>query len=706
MELNRLLEDDLRIHNWYRFVLSFPPHLVRGYLNKFGMKSGQTLLDPFCGTGTSLIEAKLRGVSSIGVESNPVVSFAAKTKVHWVVDKKTLGDVSNLVLEVARAADVIINSLSNDELLEQYRLDEDQMSLLINNSITPVLLSKSLVLLREIDKFREKTGHDYMRLVFAKHLVHSFSNLKFGPEVGVSRNRLIDAPVVSIWLKSMETLLCDLATLKENLTPSQIILGDSRSSLDELDDCSVDAVITSPPYPNEKDYSRTTRLEAVVLGFLKDRIGLRRQKMQFLSSNTKTVYSSDKDYLLVQNNALISELCREIEARRIELRKDSGFERLYHKVVKLYFGGMYRHLSELKFKLKPGANLAYVVGDQASYFQIPIRTGTILAEIAVQLGYELVNIDIFRTRFATSTQENLNEEVVWLRVPREGFSISEDKLLVDSEEVTMDISVKQVTRYSRILEHIFFSRYEEGSTEVRFTRVEIEDAARENGITLPKNLGDVIYSFKYRTPLPSSIVAKAPAGSEWALVNKGTSQYAFVSRKFARILPDLTRQARKIPDQTPSIVAKYTSVDEQALLTKLRYNRILDLFTGVVCSSLQNHLRTTVIGIGQVETDEIYVGVDRNGQQYVFPVQAKGGKDELGVVQIEQDIALCQQKFPDLVCRAIAAQFLNKNTIAMFEFADENGEVRKVAERHYELVDASQIGRDLLDQYRLSGDTE
>ena len=78
----------------------------------------------------------------------------------------------------------------------------------------------------------------------------------------------------------------------------------------------------------------------------------------------------------------------------------------------------------------------------------------------------------------------------------------------------------------------------------------------------------------------------------------------------------------------------------------------------------------------------------------------------MGVVQIEQDIALCKQKFPDLVCRAIAAQFLNKNTIAMFEFAENNGEVYKVAERHYELIDASLIDAGLLRNYNLSGNTE
>ena len=111
----------------------------------------------------------------------------------------------------------------------------------------------------------------------------------------------------------------------------------------------------------------------------------------------------------------IQRIAREIEARRIELGKTSGFERMYARVTKLYFGGMARHLAELRPLLRPGSQLAYVVGDQASYLRVMIRTGQILAEIAERLGYEVVGIDLFRTRLATATKEQLREETVVLR---------------------------------------------------------------------------------------------------------------------------------------------------------------------------------------------------------------------------------------------------------------------------------------------------
>lgn len=78
---------------------------------------------------------------------------------------------------------------------------------------------------------------------------------------------------------------------------------------------------------------------------------------------------------------------------------------------------MARHLADLRTVLRPGAHLAYVVGDQASYLRIMIRTGELLADIAQSLGYELIDIDLFRTRLATATREQLREEVVVLRWP-------------------------------------------------------------------------------------------------------------------------------------------------------------------------------------------------------------------------------------------------------------------------------------------------
>ncbi|HEV7215442.1 MAG TPA: endonuclease, partial [Chloroflexota bacterium] len=225
-----------------------------------------------------------------------------------------------------------------------------------------------------------------------------------------------------------------------------------------------------------------------------------------------------------------------------------------------------------------------------------------------------------------------------------------------------------LNRYGRIIERIFFSHYVDGGDEVTFERGEIAQVAADLGIVLPKNLGDVVYSFRYRVPLPASIRSRAPNGQEWIIRPAGRSRYRFVATVTAVIAPNRLLVETKVPDSTPGLIALYALSDEQALLAKLRYNRLVDIFTGVACYSLQNHLRTTVPALGQVETDEIYLGVDRRGVQYVFPVQAKGGNDSLSIVQIEQDFALCAAKFPALICRPIGAQFSGDGLIVLHEF--------------------------------------
>ena len=155
----------------------------------------------------------------------------------------------------------------------------------------------------------------------------------------------------------------------------------------------------------------------------------------------------------------------------------------------------------------------------------------------------------------------------------------------------------------------------------------------------------------------------------------------------------------KILDATPGVIVRYALDDEQALLAKVRFNRLIDIFTGLTCYSLQNHLRTSVTDIGQVETDEIYVSIDSRGVHYILPVQAKGGKDRLGRVQIEQDFALCKQKFPSLVCKPIAAQFLPDGAIVLMELEQTGEDIVRVSEKHYRLVPSDQLSEEELATY-------
>jgi hypothetical protein len=260
---------------------------------------------------------------------------------------------------------------------------------------------------------------------------------------------------------------------------------------------------------------------------------------------------------------------------------------------------------------------------------------------------------------------------------------------------------KSENRYKALLETVFFEKFRPGATRVPFVRGDLERVARELGIKLPKNLGDAIYSARYRTRLPETILTLQPEGMEWVIEGTGRSQYEFRLVKLSRIVPNPSLAEIKIPDATPEIVTSYALSDEQALLAKVRYNRLLDVFLGLPTYSLQNHLRTTVVGIGQVEIDEIYVGLDKHGCQYIVPVQAKSGKDILSTVQARQDIACCAEKFPRLICRAVSAQFVEQDLIALFELTTSKDAVKIAEERHYRLVSADEISDSDLAGYRV-----
>ena len=158
-------------------------------------------------------------------------------------------------------------------------------------------------------------------------------------------------------------------------------------------------------------------MESVLLGLINSKQDLRALKCRLLRSNTRNVFVGDNDDIFIKDIPSVVRVAEEIEARRIQLGKTSGFERLYHRVTRLYFGGMYRHLAALLPKLRLGARCAYVVGDQMSYFRVHIRTALLLADVATKAGYKVEGINLWRTRRSTTTGQDLEENVLILKRP-------------------------------------------------------------------------------------------------------------------------------------------------------------------------------------------------------------------------------------------------------------------------------------------------
>jgi DNA modification methylase len=423
---NQVQSKDRSFHNWYQFVLGFPPHLVRHYVAKFGIHDESIVLDPFCGTGTTNVECLKLGIENIGVEANPMAFFASKVKTDWNVPAEALRKNLQTVISCAAHSlehfgipenvSLFTAKRNGKSLRTEPKLSEDQLAVLPKDFISPKPLRRILILKGSIETVEEDSVRDILLLALANLIVNCAGNVAFGPEVYAATPKK-DAHVLDAFNRIVEGMINDLGQVDETPQPSHILLGDSRN----LDPClipfskRIDAVITSPPYPNEKDYTRSTRLESVLLGLISGKKQLRALKEQLLRSNSRNIFVADNDKDHIKDFKSISRIADEIEAKRISLKKTSGFEKQYHKIVRHYFGGMYRHLQSLKPFLAPDARLAYVVGDQMSFFRIHIPTAKILGEIAESIGYDIEGIELWRSRLATATKMQIEENVLVLR---------------------------------------------------------------------------------------------------------------------------------------------------------------------------------------------------------------------------------------------------------------------------------------------------
>jgi methylase of polypeptide subunit release factors len=401
------------VHDWYRLVLGYSDHLVANIIDEFQLKAGAAVLDPFCGSGTTVVECKKRGVNCWAVDANPASWFAARVKTNWnLIPAKIIAAVDQVCdgfSRIRRNRDALNSDPTYMYLEKSGMLDRGWIS---RANLWDVLAIKwSVRDLRISPPYKEA-----LFLAAMNELVHTASNVRFGPELYCSQTSE-RVNVLSHFRAQVRLMAKDLEIARaSNTSSTHVILGDSRKlsrSWLEVPRGGFDAVICSPPYPAEHDYTRNSRLELAFLEHVTDLESLRAIKKTMVRSHSKGIYVGDVDFKLVDENGRIARLAKRIDAKAKD--KDYGFAKLYGQVTKEYFGGMKRHLRALRPLLRKKARCAYIVGDQASYFQTRISTAQILSEIAEQLGFEVESIRVWRRRWVNRTQRYLSENVLLLR---------------------------------------------------------------------------------------------------------------------------------------------------------------------------------------------------------------------------------------------------------------------------------------------------
>jgi len=403
-----------KVHRWYRFVLAYPDHFVRNTLSRFRLSTEDLVLDPFVGSGTTLVESKLGGIPSIGIDAHPFFVFATRVKTTWNVNP----------VDVQRERRAVLDDLSDSIVgrgpLELTRREVEKAAsevvypgLITPEYVSPLPMAKSLHLRDRVDEVEDHQIRDLFRLALASTFVKS-ANVDFGPEIGLKEPR-VDAPVLKLFSEATAGMADDLGSVAgRRSTESHVSIGDART-MDGIEDETVAAVITSPPYPVDKDYTRQIRLESALLGFVTSRADSRQVKERMVRASTRQIYTGDTDQEEVRGLPAVTSLMEEIVRRAKRDGDTSGFVKQYPKLVGEYFGGMKRHLEILYQKIRRDGNAAYVVGDSRSFKMVHIETAKILAEIAERVGFKVEGIELWRDRRSTAHSKPLPENILLLR---------------------------------------------------------------------------------------------------------------------------------------------------------------------------------------------------------------------------------------------------------------------------------------------------
>lgn len=398
------------IHGWYNFVLGFSDKLVSEMIRMLAIEPSDLVFDPFCGTGTTLVECMKRGIPSVGLDASPFSCFVSRIKTNRAIRADALLTCfPDVKWEFER-------SRRDFSFTPTYRY-LDSSGMLERGWIGRKALRDALALKAAIHKVAPTpTVRDVLLVALTCNLSTKIGNMKYGPEIYRGhRRRQVD--VWAIFQKNVLRILRDLEKVEnKKLGVARIVQGDARRCASVLRTNGirrVHAAISSPPYPTEHDYTRNTRLELAFLDFISTSDCVRDIKQCMIRSHTKGIYVTDRDSEHVSKYASINKLAENVGEMCRE--KNYGFARLYPTVVRQYFGGMKRHFESISSLMSPGARYALVVGDQASYFGIHVPTAKLLGELAQDCAFEVEDTIMWRERRPSTGSKLIKEHALILK---------------------------------------------------------------------------------------------------------------------------------------------------------------------------------------------------------------------------------------------------------------------------------------------------
>jgi DNA modification methylase len=389
----------LPVHRWIPWIAGFASDFVSNALGRYLSKPG-TVLDPFSGVGTTLVEAVEHGHNAIGFEINPYAALASRMKAtaHLI-------PLDKLIAESSR-----FHSFYSQKATNGYKPRSEAPANFKTRSefYSPKVLNKVLIVQDFISSVEDDTLRDLFKLAFASTMIR-YSNYSYEPSLGrrvaAGRQEIEDFPVEQEIAKKLKEMADDVAWLQGRMMskkPHAEVINNSFFECAEYVAAStVDLVITSPPYLNNYHYNRNTRPQLYWLGLAQQPSDFNHLEESNFGKFWQTVREQEKLDLEFDLPGT------DIKERLAVLRELNPQKGIYGgagwaNYAAAYFNDCRRFAEGLKHVLCSGSTALVVIGN--SILQgVMIPTDNYLGKIAEAVGLELVRIDIPRaTRVGNS----------------------------------------------------------------------------------------------------------------------------------------------------------------------------------------------------------------------------------------------------------------------------------------------------------------
>ena len=381
----------LPVHRWFRYSAGFSAAWAETVIRDARLETDEVVLDPFAGSGTTLLAAQQCSTRSVGTENHPFVTRVARAKLSWNTNIEQLADAARSLLKQGQS-------------MKHHHVTD---SVLLNKCYTPEAISRLVALrLAYANLDHDDAAVRELLWLAVTAILRECSGVGTAQWQYVlptrSKARVID-PFVAFTAR-IKMMCSDMALLQSNAstTTADIRLMDSRrmSGLDDIEG-RVGLVLTSPPYPNNYDYADATRLEMTFWGEIKGwgdlqgavRHRLIRSSSQQSAAEQLVLSSLLEDRFVAPIRDDLAEVCGALEA----IRETKGGKKTYHTMVAAYFGDLAKTLHALRPLCKTGADLCFVIGDSAPYgIYVPVEVW--LERLAVAYGFGVNRFDKLRDR--------------------------------------------------------------------------------------------------------------------------------------------------------------------------------------------------------------------------------------------------------------------------------------------------------------------